>query len=72
MDCINDWEFVWDKFDGERGRGDIIGVKAAPVGVAIEIKLILEEGGGGVVLWWNLSWIIFIWFMLMWGSIVIG
>ena len=35
---MNVWEFVWDRSGEGRGRGDIIGVKAAPDGVAIEIK----------------------------------
>ena len=38
MDNMGDWEFVGDRIDGERVREGIIGGKAAPDGVAIEIK----------------------------------
>ena len=51
IDYVDYWEFVYDRIDRGGGREFVIGVKAAPDGVAIEIKLIYEERKGGIVLW---------------------
>ena len=45
-----DWEFVWYRIGGGRCKENIIGEKAAPDGVVIEIELICGEERGGVVL----------------------
>ena len=65
LDNKNYWEFVWDRIGGAGGIGNIFGVKAAPDGVAIDMKLIYEGGRGGVVLWWKLFGIIFVESMCM-------
>ena len=39
MDNMNNWEFVRDRIGGEGGREEVIGVEAAPDGVAIELIL---------------------------------
>ena len=56
MDIRNDWEFERDRIVGGGGRGEIIGVKPAPDGVAIELNLIYGEGRGCMVLRWNFIW----------------
>ena len=65
---------VLDRIGVGYGRGDILGGKAAPDGVATGIIFVCGEGGGGVILCWCLYVIIlriwlFVWLLLLWDII---
>ena len=48
---VCDWGFIWDRFGRGWGGEEVSGGKAAPDGVATQIILVYEGGGGGRCIW---------------------
>ena len=51
---IYGWEFVCDRMDVRGGRGWLIGVGAAPYGVATITIFVYGEEYDGIGIWWYL------------------